>query len=293
MKKYFIILLLILNYSSDLICQNYIKIDLEHFDSIYYDSNKNVTGYDILPNICHIDNDTIYFSISEINQGVKIWKFVNEKLIEKVKIEGDTGYIYFDFIRIGVKYIRFFKRDREYYLDKNKLSFHNTLSKMPSLEMNNYLKGLSHNSFNYSSKNYLKHLVKIDYNNEIRTVGLDTIPISIFPIQKEMQYYNDNGKHKVLMYSLKYAIIFPIETDSWINDELKRIKIRRNAIFAYYGRTFKTEWLNEYFNSQFWYKPNPDYSDDMLNEYDKEEIQILLKLEKEIENKKNTDLGEF
>lgn len=58
------------------------------------------------------------------------------------------------------------------------------------------------------------------------------------------------------------------------------LKIKRNAIFAKYGRIFKTKELQKIFNQQEWYKPNPNYSDEMLTEEDKKEIKRLLELEK-------------
>ena len=221
-----------------------------------------------------------------MNKGVKIWKFINDKFIDKIEIISDD-YLYFDFIINGIEYIRMFytKKDinKTYFINKRNFSSNNKLENISYINLNKYLVHMAYNSSNYSNYEYKNHIMNFDYNNEIRKIGLDTIPISIYPIQDAVQFYNDNGQYKVLTYSLKHAIIFPIETNTWINDELRRIKIRRNTIFAYYGRTFKTDWLQEYFNSQFWYKPNPNYSDEMLNEFDKEEIQILLRMEKEIE----------
>ena len=286
MYKYLFMILFPFLYFSNSISQNYIKVELDHFESIYYDSNGNAIEYDILPSLCHIDNDTIYFSISEMNKGVKIWKFINDKFIDKIEIISDD-YLYFDFIINGIEYIRMFytKKDinKTYFINKRNFSSNNKLENISYINLNKYLVHMAYNSSNYSNYEYKNHIMNFDYNNEIRKIGLDTIPISIYPIQDAVQFYNDNGQYKVLTYSLKHAIIFPIETNTWINDELRRIKIRRNTIFAYYGRTFKTDWLQEYFNSQFWYKPNPNYSDEMLNEFDKEEIQILLRMEKEIE----------
>jgi hypothetical protein len=59
------------------------------------------------------------------------------------------------------------------------------------------------------------------------------------------------------------------------------LQITRNEIFAHYGRPFTTEWLKKYFNEKPWYKENPNYSDQLLTENDKKNMEIILKVEKE------------
>lgn len=44
------------------------------------------------------------------------------------------------------------------------------------------------------------------------------------------------------------------------------LRILRNEIFARHGRVFKDAELQKYFESQGWYKPNPEFKDDQLNE---------------------------
>jgi len=62
--------------------------------------------------------------------------------------------------------------------------------------------------------------------------------------------------------------------------EINLLRIKRNAIYAKYGRKFKNKPLQEIFNQQPWYKPNPDYSDTILTEDDKKELNRLIELEK-------------
>ncbi len=59
----------------------------------------------------------------------------------------------------------------------------------------------------------------------------------------------------------------------------KQLNTLRNSIYAQYGREFKSAGLQHYFNQQWWYEPNPDYSDKMLTEEDKKAIKILHKYE--------------
>lgn len=44
------------------------------------------------------------------------------------------------------------------------------------------------------------------------------------------------------------------------------LRILRNEIFARHGRVFKDAELQKYFESQGWYKPNPEFKDEQLNE---------------------------
>jgi hypothetical protein len=44
------------------------------------------------------------------------------------------------------------------------------------------------------------------------------------------------------------------------------LRVLRNEIYARHGRIFKDADLQKYFESQAWYKPNPDFKDDLLNE---------------------------
>lgn len=44
------------------------------------------------------------------------------------------------------------------------------------------------------------------------------------------------------------------------------LRVLRNEIYARHGRIFKDADLQKYFESQPWYKPNPDFKDDQLSE---------------------------
>ena len=78
----------------------------------------------------------------------------------------------------------------------------------------------------------------------------------------------------------------PNELEGISFDELY---IARNEIYARHGRTFKNEKLNEYFQSKSWYTPlyTPEEFDKMgdsvFNEYEIANRNILLELEKVIE----------
>lgn len=58
------------------------------------------------------------------------------------------------------------------------------------------------------------------------------------------------------------------------------LRIIRNTVLAKYGRIFKSDDLKEYFNNQYWYKPDQDYTDSRLKENDKRAINMIIELEK-------------
>ena len=61
--------------------------------------------------------------------------------------------------------------------------------------------------------------------------------------------------------------------------------LARNEIFARYGRKFRTDWVRDYFLSTSWYEEQyePDefdaISNDIFNEYEKENIRIIVAYE--------------
>jgi hypothetical protein len=57
------------------------------------------------------------------------------------------------------------------------------------------------------------------------------------------------------------------------------LRLMRNEIFARYGRPFGSEDLHQYFTKKSWYKVNPDYSDELLNEIDRQNILLIREVE--------------
>jgi len=53
------------------------------------------------------------------------------------------------------------------------------------------------------------------------------------------------------------------------------LRVLRNEIYARHGRVFKDAKLQKYFETQSWYKANPEFKDDQLNEF---EVQNLAKI---------------
>ncbi len=74
--------------------------------------------------------------------------------------------------------------------------------------------------------------------------------------------------------------------DSKLTDEdLKgldkaQLRLMRNAVYARHGRTFKSVDLQSLWECYNWYEKNPNYSDDLLTEVDKYNIELIQKYEK-------------
>ena len=54
----------------------------------------------------------------------------------------------------------------------------------------------------------------------------------------------------------------------------------RQEIYARRGKVFKEPWLQQYFLSFDWYKPDPQFTENSLNEVEKKNIATLLAYEK-------------
>jgi YARHG domain len=81
----------------------------------------------------------------------------------------------------------------------------------------------------------------------------------------------------------RYYTIEDIEGYTAPPDELYGrfyLKVLRNEIYARHGKIFKSENLQRVFRNQSWYKPDPNFSESMLNEYEKANVDFILNYEK-------------
>jgi hypothetical protein len=62
--------------------------------------------------------------------------------------------------------------------------------------------------------------------------------------------------------------------------EKAQLRIKRNTVFARYGRSFRSADLKAYFGAQPWYKPNPAYSDSLVKPSEKSCVDRILLWEK-------------
>ncbi|REJ79229.1 MAG: YARHG domain-containing protein [Acidobacteria bacterium] len=71
----------------------------------------------------------------------------------------------------------------------------------------------------------------------------------------------------------------PIKPEMLEGMFIEDLRVLRNEIFARRGRIFKDEDLQNYFASQDWYKPNPDFKDEMLGQSELENLAVIKQAE--------------
>jgi hypothetical protein len=60
---------------------------------------------------------------------------------------------------------------------------------------------------------------------------------------------------------------------------IEDLRVLRNEIYARHGRIFKDKELQKYFSEQIWYKPNPDFKDEMLTEKEYKNLSVIKEAE--------------
>ena len=78
----------------------------------------------------------------------------------------------------------------------------------------------------------------------------------------------DYAKQKVTREQLK-------DTDLW------SLKLLRGVVFGRHGRIFVDRDIQSYLKEQAWYKPNPNFKNSMLNETERENLDLIRELEAE------------
>lgn len=131
-------------------------------------------------------------------------------------------------------------------------------------------------------------------NSKTNTPGLYNYDLDHFDFEEKSMYLHsfiDNEKIKLKwnpetqfydkeIISDMYTQLDSKLTDSDLTDMSKALLRRmRNAVYARHGRIFNSYDLQRFFGYETWYKPNPNYSDDMLTEIDKYNIELIQKYE--------------
>src|ERR1041384_4475707 len=57
--------------------------------------------------------------------------------------------------------------------------------------------------------------------------------------------------------------------------EMYDLKLLRGIIFGRHGRVFKDTDIKGYLEEQSWYKPNPDFSNSMLNDVERRNLDVI------------------
>lgn len=85
----------------------------------------------------------------------------------------------------------------------------------------------------------------------------------------------------------------PVDESTLKKMSKRELKMLRNSIYAQYGRSFKTPWLQKYFDTRPWYKRGP-FSDNLLTRTDLKNVALIKQYEVAGENiaeKELLDLG--
>lgn len=72
---------------------------------------------------------------------------------------------------------------------------------------------------------------------------------------------------------------------------LEDVRNLKNEIYARHGKVFKTKWLESYFASLPWYKPNLAYSEALLNPTEKKNVAFLGKLQAKLQSQMSMEEG--
>ena len=133
-----------------------------------------------------------------------------------------------------------------------------------------------------------------NYDPELNIPGLYNYILEHFDFEEKSMYLRsltDNEKIKLKwnpetqfydkeILSEMHTQLESKLTDSDLTNLSKGVlRLMRNAIYARYGRTFNSYDLQYYFDNSPWYKPNPNYSDDLLTDIDKYNIALIQKYE--------------
>lgn len=71
-----------------------------------------------------------------------------------------------------------------------------------------------------------------------------------------------------------------VDLQDAINYSCREHWIARNEIYARYGKKFTNSVVKSHFESQSWYKVNPNYRDDLLNKIERKNVKSILSIEK-------------
>lgn len=131
-------------------------------------------------------------------------------------------------------------------------------------------------------------------NSKTNTPGLDNFYLEHFDFEEKSIYLRNFTDNEIIklkwnpetqfydkeIISDMYTQLNSKLTDSDLTNLSKGVlRLMRNAIYARHGRTFNSYDLQYYFDNSPWYKPNPNYSDDLLTDIDKYNIALIQKYE--------------
>jgi hypothetical protein len=102
--------------------------------------------------------------------------------------------------------------------------------------------------------------------------------------QKAIKLNATEQKNVDLLASYEAKVREKLSTEEITDETLgamfaEDLRVLRNEVYARHGRIFKDAELQKYFAAQAWYKPNPDFKDDMLNEIEAKNLAKIREAE--------------
>lgn len=113
---------------------------------------------------------------------------------------------------------------------------------------------------------------------------------------KEENSYEDTSEDDIKEYNLPSAYLKNTDsellTEAFLKDtEIGQIKLIRDEIYARHGFVFKDRETQKYFEEKTWYVKNPNYTDELLNDVEKKNLDLIGKFLKD-DNKKDEEKEE-
>ncbi len=132
--------------------------------------------------------------------------------------------------------------------------------------------------------------------SEIDNAGKNEEEIKIQTVDskdQEENSYEDTSEDEIKEYNLPSAYLKNTDsellTEAFLKDtEIGQIKLIRDEIYARHGFVFEDRETQKYFEDKTWYVKNPNYTDELLNEVEKKNLDLIGKFLKD-ENKKTPE----
>jgi len=88
-------------------------------------------------------------------------------------------------------------------------------------------------------------------------------------------FHNETNFLALSFFALNETSIADYFWHGGLSTSKANLRIVRNMIYAQHGRKFESPDLQNFFDSQSWYKENPNYSDSLLSEIDLGNISFI------------------
>lgn len=109
----------------------------------------------------------------------------------------------------------------------------------------------------------------------------DQSKVKLNPIEEQNVKTIENYERKI-RENLSAEVVKPELLEGLFAEDLRML---RNEIYARHGRIFKDAKLQKTFTDMNWYKPNPDFKNEMLSDVESKNLKTILDAEKLAESK--------